>query len=193
MTRHAFFQDEREVFVDHGSLDEARCSCNGEEPPREQGVEQQSLDPVPTSSKPERPVPATPSPDSGETASKDAITDRPSHNSSDNVLQLQACGKCEGIDADTPESGMPIGVRQQSNEGCKGLTEENDDCAASEGSLAQPTAQAMQPLRMSADTTAVEIGVERYLGMAEASKDLQEDILREALHLAVADRINSRM
>lgn len=43
------------------------------------------------------------------------------------------------------------------------------------------------------DSSAVEIGIERYLGMAEASKVDKESVLQEALRLAVSDRINARM
>lgn len=43
------------------------------------------------------------------------------------------------------------------------------------------------------DSSAVEIGMERYLGMAEASNTDRESILKEALRLAVSDRINTRM
>ncbi|NJR41433.1 MAG: hypothetical protein HC767_01000 [Akkermansiaceae bacterium] len=43
------------------------------------------------------------------------------------------------------------------------------------------------------NSSAVEIGIERYLGMAEASKSDREGILQEALRLAVADRISARM
>jgi hypothetical protein len=43
------------------------------------------------------------------------------------------------------------------------------------------------------DSSAVEIGMERYLGIAEASMNDRESILQEALRLAVSDRISARM
>lgn len=43
------------------------------------------------------------------------------------------------------------------------------------------------------DSSAVEIGMERYLGMAEASKEDKVSVLQEALRLAVSDRIGARM
>lgn len=189
-------QDAYDSEVDLASLDAMRHSVEGEEKPEE--IEgDQTL------------------PDAAGSVADEAVQQEPQ---SQQNISLSASPGDDGTDSSTGEpsakdagTGMPVSKGNQERPGSasfKNCADVEDDRGSTQGSQHAEQSQtecvaphaelnaAVQGVVAVAhlmDSSAVEIGIERYLGMAEASKMDRESILQEALRLAVSDRINTRM
>ena len=181
--------------MDLDSLDDMRHSIEGDEKPQEVEGDQTLSDvagsvvdgPVKQepASQQNNSVPASPDTRAGSSAGGDSA-----------VHSRKGAPGSNGDQEDADSTSVPGSTKlvhiQDDKGGLQGTLDclqSHDECVAPHGELKASAVVAAPTV----DSSAVEIGMERYLGMAEASNIDRESILKEALRLAVSDRINTRM